>query len=165
MAQRLAGGLNWLATRMRADIAYAVSRIASKATRRPIEAITLGKRCLRYLAGTAAHGLSMVPNGAGLEGYGDAAFDPCFGQSGVIVRFGAMPIAWKSAKQPQTPRNTAEAECVAMAFAAQHVEGVADLLYSIGPRTRSPSSGATIRPASSLPPRGATGGRRASSTR
>ena len=59
MAQRMAGGLNWLATRTRPDVAFVVSQLASAATRAPQRALALGKRVLRYLAGTRDHGLAL----------------------------------------------------------------------------------------------------------
>ena len=61
--QRLAGGLNWLATRTRPDIAFIVSQLASAATKQPKRAIALGKRTLRYLAGTRDHGIMMDARG------------------------------------------------------------------------------------------------------
>ena len=82
-AQRLAGGLNWLATRTRPDIAFLVSQLSSAATRCPERALALGKRCLRYLTGTRDHGVVLtvdhkqhaVRGGlrAKLEAYGDAS--------------------------------------------------------------------------------------------
>ena len=54
-APRLAGGLNWLATRTRPDIAFYMSQLASAATRNPDRAISLGQKCLRYLAGASDH--------------------------------------------------------------------------------------------------------------
>mgnify|MGYP007045155660 CR=1 FL=1 len=59
-AQKLAGGLNWLATRTRPDIAFVVSQISSAATRAPQRALALGKKCLRYLAGTKDHGMDLT---------------------------------------------------------------------------------------------------------
>ena len=56
-AQRLAGGLNWLATRTRPDLSFYVSQLASAATKQPVRAIAMGKRCLRYSSGTREHGL------------------------------------------------------------------------------------------------------------
>ena len=40
------------------------------------------------------------------------------------MKYSGMIIAWKSTKQPQVPRSTAEAECTAMAYAAQYLEGI-----------------------------------------
>ena len=42
-AQRLAGGLNWLATRTRPDISFVVSQLSSVATRAPLRAIAFGQ--------------------------------------------------------------------------------------------------------------------------
>ena len=38
---------------------------------------------------------------------------------------------WKSSKQPQVPRSTAEAECTAMAYCSQMVEGIACLFHTM----------------------------------
>ena len=59
MAQRMARGLNWLATRTRPGVACYVSQIAPAATRAPLRALALGKRCRRYLAGAKEHGLGL----------------------------------------------------------------------------------------------------------
>ena len=66
-AQRLAGGLNWLATRTRPDIAFIVSQLSSAATKAPRGAIALGKRTLRYLAGTREHGILLEPRAGGQQ--------------------------------------------------------------------------------------------------
>ena len=58
-AHTLAGGLNWLATRTRPAIGFYVSQFASVATRCPLRAIELGKRCLRYVRGTCDHGITL----------------------------------------------------------------------------------------------------------
>ena len=52
-AQKLAGSLIWLATRTRPNISYAQSAVSSLAARDPSRAMMLGKRALRYLAGTS----------------------------------------------------------------------------------------------------------------
>ena len=141
-AQRLAGGLNWLATRTRPDIAFIVSQLSSAATKAPRRAIALGKRTLRYLAGTREDGIMMEPraatavaDGSGvhraqgcggtpvLEGFGDASYEEGWAQTGVLVKYRNMLVAWKSSKQPLVPRSTAEAECTAMAYSSQFVEG------------------------------------------
>ena len=138
-AQRLAGGLNWLATRTRPDISFVVSQLASAATRAPLRAIALGKRCLRYLARTRDHGIHMSSGngsrGSGpskLEAYGDASYEEGFAQTGVIAKLNGMTISWKSTKQPQVPRSTAESECTAMAYSSQFLEGIACLYHTMG---------------------------------
>ena len=139
-AQRLAGGLNWLATRTRPDIAFIVSQLSSAATKAPRRAIALGKRTLRYLAGTREHGILLEPRAGGgkgvdvraqgrggipvLEGFGDASYEEGWAQTGVLIKYRGMLVSWKSTKQPQVPRSTAESECTAMAYASQFLEGI-----------------------------------------
>ena len=145
-AQRLAGGLNWLATRTRPDIAFIVSQLSSAATKQPRRAIALGKRTLRYLAGTREHGVRLEPRAgtAGdtnrgvsrggapvLEGFGDASYEVGWAQTGVLIKYRGMLVGWKSTKQPQVPRSTAESECTAMADAAQFLEGVQCLFIDV----------------------------------
>ena len=141
LAQRMAGGLNWLATRTRPDIAFTVSQLASAATRAPQRALALGKRILRYLAGTRTHALELrIPirpqEGGGyseavLEGFGDASYEEGWAQTGVLLKYRGMTITWKSVKQIQVPRSTAESEVTAMAFSAQYVEGLKALYEDI----------------------------------
>ena len=142
-AQRLAGGLNWLATRTRPDISFVVSQLSSAATRAPLRAIALGKKCLRYLSGTREHGIRLhadthrlrgggsEPNQPVLEAFGDASYETGYAQTGVLVKYRGMLIFWKSAKQPQVPRSTAESECTAMAHSSQYLEGIMCLFHSM----------------------------------
>ena len=154
-AQRLAGGRNSLATRTRPGLSLYVSQLASAATKQPKRAIALGKRTLRYLAGTRDHGIMLAPNaskrsdclhaqgrGTGtppLEGFGDASYEEGWGQTGVVVKYLGMLVAWKSTKQPQVPRSTAESECTAMAYAAQFLEGVQCLFIDMRVETGIPA--------------------------
>ena len=56
-AQRMAGGLIWLSTRTRPDVAFMTSRIGMFATVDPEWSLRLGKRVLRYLVATRDFGL------------------------------------------------------------------------------------------------------------
>ena len=141
-AQRLAGGLNWLATRSRPDIAFVVSQVSSAATKQPERAIALGKRCLRYLAGTRNHGVALFPTGnpdspgsrepRELQCFGDASYEEGWAQTGVVITLGGVASSWTSTKQAQAPRSTAESEVTAMAYAGHTMEGVKGLYESIG---------------------------------
>ena len=102
-AQRLAGGLNWLSTRTRPDRSFMASQLSSAATRAPLRAMTLGKKVLRYLAGTRDHGIRMVDHGAlrsersgspaaTLEGFGDAAYEVGYTQTGVLIKYRGMLV-------------------------------------------------------------------------
>ena len=66
-----------------------------------------------------------------LEGFGDASYEEGWAQTGVLIKYRGMLIAWKSTKQPQVPRSTAESECTAMAYASQYLEGIECLFNNI----------------------------------
>ena len=66
-----------------------------------------------------------------LEAYGDASYEIGYAQTGVLIKYCGMLVMWKSSKQPQVPRSTAESECTAMAHASQYLEGVACLLHTM----------------------------------
>ena len=86
------GGLNWLATRTRPDIAFTVSQLSSAVARAPQRALALGKRVLRYLAGARTHGLELRlatasksgDVGAVLEGVGDASHEEGWAHTGYL---------------------------------------------------------------------------------
>ena len=79
--------------RARPDITFIVSQISSAATKAPKRALALGKRTLRYLAGTREHGIKLAVSGDGgdtrrsegsgcapvLEGFGDASYEEVSG--------------------------------------------------------------------------------------
>ena len=111
-AQRLAGSLNWLATRTRPDISFIVSQLASAATKAPLRAIALGKRTLRYLAGARGHGILMCgpkvrrnafeEPGVGpyslesggtptLGCFGGASHEEGYAQTRVVIKLPGMP--------------------------------------------------------------------------
>ena len=100
--QRLAGGLNWPATRTRPDISFVVSQLSSAAKRAPLRAVALGKRCLRYLAGTREHGIHVGSgqrcqgSGPELEAHGDASYEVGVAQTGVLAKLDGMTISWEA---------------------------------------------------------------------
>ena len=59
-AQAVAGALNWLCTRTRPDLSFAVSRISSMATLAPLGAAALAKKVLRYLIATGNLGINYL---------------------------------------------------------------------------------------------------------
>ena len=73
-----------------------------------------------------------------LEGFGDASYELGWAQAGVLVKYRDMPIAWKSSNQPLVPRSTAEAECTAMAYSSQFVEGINCLFIDMRVHTGTP---------------------------
>ena len=64
-------------------------------------------------------------------GCGDASYEIGYAQTGVLIKCCGMLVMWKSSKQPQVPRSTAESECTAMAHASQCLEGAACLLHTM----------------------------------
>ena len=66
-----------------------------------------------------------------LEGVEGAPYEEGWAQTGVLLKYRGMTINWKSVKQIQVPRSTAESEVTAMAFSAQYVEGLKALYEDI----------------------------------
>ena len=141
-AQRMSGGLIWLSGRTRPDLAFSVSRVSSQSTIRPLWALRLGKRVLRYLLGTRHHVLRYKPSKSGvwsseplaipfLDVYADASFEPTRAQSGMAAYLASMLIDWRSTKQAQPPRSTGEAELTTLATANLSLEGTEALLHSM----------------------------------
>ena len=64
-----------------------------------------------------------------MEGFGDASYEVGYAQTGGLIKHRGMLVLWKSSKQPQVPRSTAESECTAMARNSQYLKGVACLLH------------------------------------
>ena len=165
MAQKMAGGLIWLATRSRPDISYAVSQLSSFCVIDPEWSLRLGKRILRYLIGTRAYAMLIPPVGpdfeeqraaAGggsppggvpppggprggasdlpflrLDVFADASFEATTAQSGCSVFLGGVLIDWRSQKQAQIARSTAEAEITALNLGVHMLEGSEAVLHSM----------------------------------
>ena len=117
-AQKIAGSLIWLSTRTRLDISYGQSRVSSMATTNPKQAILEGKRILRYLRGTADYALYFKPTDNTVIAYGDASFAIKRSQTGTIIKIGDNTVCWRSSKQPQVAKSTADSEVTAMASTA-----------------------------------------------
>ena len=140
----MAGGLMWLATKTRPDLAFVASRVATFATSRPHASLLLGKRALRYLIGTRKHGLVYRPATSiplpdddpavapqmTLDGYADASFEPDMSQSGISCFFAECLIEWRSCKQSTVARSTAESEATALAMGVLMLECVEAILHA-----------------------------------
>ena len=143
LAQRMAGGLLWLASRTRPDIAYAVSRVAALATSRPVQSLLFGKKVLRYLAGTRRMGLEYhvsqefgIDEPLPLETYADASFEDIGAQTGVSVYLFGCLVDWRSVRQQVVPFSTAEAEVNALAVGENMSAAAAATLESMGLRVQ-----------------------------
>ena len=122
--QAAVGGLLYLSTKTRPDIAYAVSNVARFCAKPTNEHWTAIKRIFRYLKGTSNLGLLYRDNTSPVcTGYSDADWAGDIGDrkstSGYMFLQGGAAISWKSNKQPCIALSTTEAEYVALSAAAQ----------------------------------------------
>lgn len=95
------------------------------------------KRVLRYLAGSPAQGILLVPQSAAkLQAYCDSDWEGCpntrRSTTGFCLLLGKSPITWNSKKQTVVATSTAEAEYRSMAMAVCEVLWVKQLLRELG---------------------------------
>jgi len=152
-AQSYCGELNWIATRTRPDISYAVHRAASLTLKEPERSVKICKSVMRYLRGTADTGLVCL-TAANLasrsEVFTDVSplpetFDPhtimCFtdasyGDScytGYVILVAGFPVLWKAARQTLASASTAESELIAALEGHMCHRGIAELVEEMMP--------------------------------
>ena len=131
-AQALAGGLLWLSTRTRPDLAYGVSTMSRLMSKNPHKALEVGTALLAYIKKNPGdlHYFRDMPNeGWGernqlklqrscrsLEVFSDIAYASGTGfrsVQGIAVFYGGSPISWHSSQQAFVTHSTAESELVA----------------------------------------------------
>jgi len=154
-AQKAVGELNWLSTRTRPDIAYAVQRAASFALRDPDRALRITRRIHKYLITTTGYGLIYRTAAAlkhaaeedgssplrqhydtsALIGYSDASFAPqgSSSQQAFVVMLGGAAILWKTGRQKIVAQSTAEAELLAELDCYLALSGIAAMLQDMTP--------------------------------
>ena len=120
--QSVVGGLMYLATCTRPDIAFAVGMLARFSSKPNRSHWVAAKRVLRYLKRTMNFGL-FYSNGSGVLGYSDADWagdmDDRKSTSGYMFQIAGGPVSWRSKKQDTVALSTAEAEYVALSSAVQ----------------------------------------------
>jgi hypothetical protein len=110
------GCLLYLAGTTRAEIAYAVSVVASKNQNPTVKDWMKVKRIFRYLKGSSEHGIEFKSGrNTGIEVYADASFNVGPGEgksrSGYAIFYNGNLVSWFSKKQPGLPAlSTVEAE-------------------------------------------------------
>jgi hypothetical protein len=136
MCQEALGGLLWLSTRTRMDIAYAVSMAASKATKCPKTSWYMISRIMKYLSTNRALAIRIEADDKplSLNCYTDASWAPANerSQSGVVICMNETPIIWKSSKQQLTALSSAEAELIALTHGFQYAMGVEAVMACSG---------------------------------
>ena len=122
-AQQIIGGLLWLSTRARPDLAYQVAHAASLAQAFPDEAFSEGKHILRYLRGSMDHMLKLTPHQSGdakhqLVCFTDASFAPTGKSSptGVLLQWHGVSVAWRASRTALVVLSVCEAEMVAIQY-------------------------------------------------
>lgn len=134
----LVGGLLYLATTTRPDIAYATNVLSRFMTSNNDKHWRAAKGVLRYLAGTIQLGL-VYGQREGIQGYCDADFAGCQqtrkSTTGVVFTLYGGAIMWQSKRQSIVTTSTAEAEYVAASAAVKEALWVRKLLATLGERT------------------------------
>jgi hypothetical protein len=115
----LVGGLQYL-TMTRPDLSYAVQQACLHMHDPRAHHLAMVKRILRYISGTADHGLQIHRSTSlDLIGYSDADWAGCpdtrRSTSGYAVFLGDSLVSWSSKRQPTVSRSSAEAEYRAVA--------------------------------------------------
>uniref|UniRef100_A0A6G1SKL6 Retrovirus-related Pol polyprotein from transposon TNT 1-94 n=1 Tax=Aceria tosichella TaxID=561515 RepID=A0A6G1SKL6_9ACAR len=133
----LVGSLNYLATRTRPDIAYALS-VFSKYIEKPREQHWKGlKRVLRYLQGTLDYGLFYQPvENPYIKVYCDADYggdhESRRSTSGMIGFLNSGPISYKAQQQQTVTMSTTEAEYIASALGVKELMWITTFIKELG---------------------------------
>ena len=121
--RQMVGSLMYAVQVSRPDVAFQVSCVAKYMTDPQEVHWTAAKRILRYLAGTAGHGIEYGPEKHTLEGFCDASYnsDPDTGKSvtGFLFTLNRGVITWSSRMQETVAQSTTESEYIALAECAK----------------------------------------------
>ncbi|CAA7046959.1 unnamed protein product [Microthlaspi erraticum] len=132
----IVGSLQYLSF-TRPDIAFAISRLSQFMHSPSKTHWQAAKRVLRYLAGTASHGIYLsADTPLNLHAYSDADWggdtDDYISTNAHILYLGKTPIAWASKKQKGVSRSSTESEYRAVANTASEIRCVCSLLTELG---------------------------------
>ena len=143
--QSLVGSLMYLSVCTRPDLAYAVGILARFSSKPNRSHWTAAKRVLRYLKGTANHGIAFTKSESGeCLGYSDADWagdqEDRKSTSGYLFQMAGGPVSWKSRKQDSVALSTAEAEYIALSSAAQETVWIRRLVTELGMEPEGPTT-------------------------
>jgi hypothetical protein len=132
---QIIGSLMYLASAMRPDIAYAVSKLSRFVSNLGSEHRRALERVMRYLVGTMNYGIHYSRDPKVLEGYSDANWifdaDELKVTNGYVFTLGGGAVSWKSCKQTILTRSTMEAELAALDTATIEAEWLRELLMDL----------------------------------
>ncbi|XP_034704201.1 uncharacterized mitochondrial protein AtMg00810-like [Vitis riparia] len=131
----LAGALQYL-TITRPDLSFSVNSICQFMHAPTEDHFRALKRILRYVKGTAHHGLQLHKQSTrDLLGYSDVDWAGCpntrRSTTGYAIFFGANLISWSSKKQSTVSRSSAEAEYRSLAVATADIAWIIQLLRDL----------------------------------
>ena len=134
--QSAIGSLLYLANVTRPDIAQAVHKMAQFSAQPTVEHWKLVKRILRYVQGMKGIGLLYTTDqDSSLVVYSDTDYagdvNDRKSTSGFVFLKNGAAISWRSKKQSVVAQSTAEAEYVALFYAAQQCVWFREILVSL----------------------------------
>jgi hypothetical protein len=133
----LVGSLNYIATRTRPDISFALS-VCSKYTDKPRKQHWQAlKRVLRYLQGTQEYGLLYKPaKHPQITVYSDADYggdhENRRSTSGMVCLINHGPVSYKAQQQQIVTMSTTEAEYIACTLAVKEIMWIKTFLLELG---------------------------------
>ena len=132
----LVGSLLYFSICTRPDLAQAVGALARYMARPTVDHWQAAKGVLRYVAGTADHGIIFSRGANGLVGYCDADFagdvDSRRSTTGFVFCLYGGAISWNSRLQPTVAVSTVEAEYMSAAAAVKEALWLRVLLAELG---------------------------------
>lgn len=135
--RRVLGGLLYLSTRTRPDIATAVSMIAKYQSKPRPTHWKMVKNVVRYLMGTSNYGI-LLPNRndkSNVQCWSDADWARDLSnrrsRTGLILTINGGPIVWTSKLQSSTALSTSEAEFNALAYAIKELKWIRIVLIEL----------------------------------
>jgi len=141
------GGLMWLATQTRPDIAYACGVLSRFSSNPNPSHWTAVKHLFRYLKGTLDYKLTYSPDSSHSEPfltYSDADHGGCkdTGRStgAYVVMFGTGALCWRSKLQAIVARSTTEAEYVSANDSGSEILWLRNILSELGYQFNGPST-------------------------
>ena len=132
---QIIGSLMYLASAIRPDISFAVSKMSRFISNSGIDHWHALGRVMRYLRGTMSYGIHYSGHPAMLEGYSDSNWisdvDELYATSGYVFTLGGGAVSWRSCKQTILTRSTMEAELTALETATAEAEWLRELLMDL----------------------------------